>query len=97
MFTLEKTPDYDFDIIAFWADKDGIVYYGTDSGCSCPCPFEDCTFEDIKGFKQEMERVENIESATALIKNWRESIYSKADRPNIGDLTELMEMFSSSN
>jgi hypothetical protein len=33
-------PDYSFDILAVWADADGF-YLGTDSGCSCPSPFED--------------------------------------------------------
>jgi hypothetical protein len=33
---------YDFDLIVVWKRKDdGALFYGTDSGCSCPEPFED--------------------------------------------------------
>lgn len=32
-------PDHSFDIIAVWKDDEGL-YLGTDSGCSCPSPFE---------------------------------------------------------
>jgi hypothetical protein len=33
-------PDYSFDVLVAWADEKGF-YLGTDSGCSCPTPFED--------------------------------------------------------
>lgn len=32
-------PDYSFDMLAVWKDTEGF-YLGTDSGCSCPSPFE---------------------------------------------------------
>jgi hypothetical protein len=32
-------PCYSFDLLAVWRDKDG-YYLATDSGCSCPTPFE---------------------------------------------------------
>lgn len=32
---------YDFDILAVWKDKEGNLYYGDSSGCSCPSPFEE--------------------------------------------------------
>jgi hypothetical protein len=32
-------PCYSFDTLAVWADDAGL-YLGTDSGCSCPTPFE---------------------------------------------------------
>lgn len=41
--TLEM-PDlsYAFDYFCLWRDKDtGRYYYASDSGCSCPSPFED--------------------------------------------------------
>jgi hypothetical protein len=39
---LELTePDYSFDLVVVWRHKDtGELYYGADSGCSCPSPFE---------------------------------------------------------
>jgi hypothetical protein len=33
-------PDYSFDLLVAWRDDEG-YYLGTDSGCSCPTPFED--------------------------------------------------------
>ena len=32
-------PAYSFDTLAVWKDAGGL-YLGTDSGCSCPSPFE---------------------------------------------------------
>lgn len=34
-------PDYSFDIVALWRDEDNNWYWASDSGCSCPTPFED--------------------------------------------------------
>lgn len=34
-------PCYDFELTAVWKDKDGKLYWASDSGCSCPSPFED--------------------------------------------------------
>jgi hypothetical protein len=39
--TLEDEPNYDFNMVVVWKDKDGVAYWAHDSGCSCPCPFED--------------------------------------------------------
>lgn len=33
--------DYGFSMIVVWKDKDGKLYWASDSGCSCPSPFED--------------------------------------------------------
>ena len=33
--------DYEFSMVAVWVDWDtNMMLYGTDSGCSCPVPFE---------------------------------------------------------
>lgn len=42
-------PDYSFDLLRFYVRKhDGMVLYATDSGCSCPSPFEDTRVGDLK-------------------------------------------------
>ena len=44
--------DYSFDYLVAWADADNPdqFYLGTDSGCSCPSPFEDYSGrEDMTG------------------------------------------------
>lgn len=37
---------YSFDILAVWQHEDGRLFYATDSGCSCPSPFENFTSLD---------------------------------------------------
>lgn len=34
-------PCYDFDYTVAWTSEDGTLYWASDSGCSCPVPFED--------------------------------------------------------
>lgn len=42
-------PDYSFDLLAVWKGKKG-YYLATDSGCSCPTPFENYdSLEDLTG------------------------------------------------
>lgn len=44
--------DYQFDIVRVWR-KNGdrnALYFESDSGCSCPCPFEDNTVEGLERF-----------------------------------------------
>lgn len=31
---------YEFDMFGVWKDENGHLYYASDSGCSCPSPFE---------------------------------------------------------
>lgn len=44
---LAKPPNYDFDMVVLWRDRDGKVLGGHDSGCSCPTPFEDHQVSDL--------------------------------------------------
>jgi hypothetical protein len=38
---------YEFDLTAVWKDKEsGRLFWASDSGCSCPSPFEDFTSRD---------------------------------------------------
>lgn len=44
-------PCYSFDLLVVWENKvDGTLWYATDSGCSCPSPFEETTVEDLRPF-----------------------------------------------
>lgn len=39
---VQKEPDYDFDKFVIWERlSDHHLFYASDSGCSCPSPFED--------------------------------------------------------
>jgi hypothetical protein len=37
----DELADYSFDKFVVWRDQQGRLYYASDSGCSCPSPFED--------------------------------------------------------
>lgn len=39
--SVEREPNYDFDMLVVWKNAKGELFYGKDSGCSCPSPFED--------------------------------------------------------
>jgi len=43
-------PNWDFDLTCVWKQARGKFYIASDSGCSCPSPFEDFTaVEDLEG------------------------------------------------
>jgi hypothetical protein len=44
---VEKDLSYEFDMVVVWEDKDGNLYWATDSGCSCPTPFENHDFASL--------------------------------------------------
>jgi hypothetical protein len=41
-------PSYDFDLTVVWQGSDGQLYMADDSGCSCPSPFEETSFESLQ-------------------------------------------------
>ncbi len=42
-------PDYSFDLLRIYLRKhDGMLLWATDSGCSCPSPFEDTKVSDLR-------------------------------------------------
>lgn len=65
--------DYSFDLTAVWKDSTGQLYFGSDSGCSCPSPFEEFTkIEDLtKASRHEilayLGQHENSHRAASLI------------------------------
>lgn len=46
--TVDNADSYEFNMFVIFEDKDGIPYYASDSGCSCPTPFEDIRLSDLK-------------------------------------------------
>ena len=62
--SLEAGGSWQFDTFVSWIDDSGNIYYATDSGCSCPTPFE-----DIKSMAQ-LTRVENAEGLRQAARAW---------------------------
>lgn len=44
-----EEPDYSFYLLGVWKDENGGYYLATDSGCSCPTPWESHSKEDLTG------------------------------------------------
>ena len=50
--SVDEGGDWEFDLFVIWEDTDpkrefGMAYWGEDSGCSCPTPFESVRREDL--------------------------------------------------
>lgn len=77
---------YEFDILAFWSTKDGVVYSASDSGCSCPVPFEDYTS------LAELERVGSVKQALCIFDGWNKGYNgNKSDSSSKRKLKKWME------
>jgi hypothetical protein len=60
---------YSFDLVGVWRAEDG-YYLGTDSGCSCPTPWESHTRESLTGPLTAAQAREEVESlANVRIRN----------------------------
>lgn len=55
---VEEDPDYSFNKFVVWRRKsDGALFYASDSGCSCPSPFEDYTsVESLKAITKQTDK-----------------------------------------
>ena len=53
---------WEFDLLGIWKGEDG-YYLGTDSGCSCPIPFENYQRESLTG---PLTRVQAVEESNSL-------------------------------
>jgi hypothetical protein len=62
-------PCWSFDTTVVWKDSEGFYRMASDSGCSCPTPFEDVRWD-------ELERLSAHEVAAALTK-LQEDAYDK--------------------
>ena len=62
-------PSWSFDTLACWVTPSGDFYLGTDSGCSCPIPFEN--YRGIHDMTGPLTREQALEES----KNIRKSSY----------------------
>ena len=47
VYECDSGGSYDFDKLVIWKKKNGDLLYDTDSGCSCPIPFEGVGLPDL--------------------------------------------------
>lgn len=83
---LEQEPDYDFHKFVVWRDlkNKNIVYYATDSGCSCPMPFENF------GGPETLTRVESRGALRSAAKAWIAELYERHGNPTIEEAEALV-------
>ena len=61
---------YEFDMFNLWATQDGRVFMATDSGCSCPTPFEGYEGRTQDEVTSKLERVGSVDQAVSSFKSW---------------------------
>lgn len=81
-------PCYGFDFTLVLVDEEGILWWGRDSGCSCPAPFEDHKFPDdfLSGTLTELiANLNRVLEAEAEYRSEREYEYANSQ---IAKITE---------
>lgn len=84
---------HEYNTLCFWATEDGRVYSASDSGCSCPTPFEDYSGETQKEALQKMERVSSAYHAESIFNSWNKNYDGKPFLPS-SEKRELTEWIS---
>ncbi len=85
---------YEYNTLCFWATKDGKVYSASDSGCSCPTPFEDAhareTYEEVL---QTLERVGSVKQAESIFNSWNKGYDNRPylDQSELQSLTKWVK------
>lgn len=71
MLTYDQ-PDmsYEFNTLCFWSTDDGRVYSASDSGCSCPTPFEDYEGNTLDEVLQNLERIGSVSQGESVFDAW---------------------------
>ena len=86
----EDDMSYEFDIFAVWKDESGNLYWASDSGCSCPSPFESYVFgrEPQGGYEYALTKSTVAEVHKAL-DEWTEEYdgsFNKSRTPSAAEL-----------
>ncbi len=73
---------YEYNTLCFWITGNGEVYSASDSGCSCPTPFENYSGENQKEILQQLERVGSLEQAEQIFDSWNQDYMGKPFLPS---------------
>ncbi len=90
----EPNLSYEYNTLCFWVTKDGRVYSASDSGCSCPTPFEGYSSTDQGGVTMKLERVATIAHAESILLSWGKS-YDGSSFLSLSDKEKLSEWIKS--
>jgi hypothetical protein len=70
---------YSFNLIVVWKASDGKFWYGSDSGCSCPSPFEYIrTYDDLNRLHKK-----NFNKFQDYVTKWAIDGYNSADYTDV--------------
>lgn len=71
---VERGGGYDFDTFVVWRDiSTGSLWYASDSGCSCPTPFDDIGRDDLTAIDMTQDLIDALDE-------WKGDYYEKNDR-----------------
>lgn len=84
----EPEMSYEYNILCFWATKNGLIYSASDSGCSCPTPFEEYSGETQKDVIQKLERIGSLEQSLSIFDSWNKD-YDNCPHLSIKSRKEL--------
>lgn len=73
----EPDLSYEYNTLCFWVTKDGLVYSASDSGCSCPTPFEGYEGNSELEITKQLERVGSYDQALAIFNSWNKDYDNK--------------------
>lgn len=79
---------YEYNTLCFWATPDGRIFSASDSGCSCPVPFEGYSGNNQNEVIQCLDRVGSVEQAESIFDSWNRNFLPQSER---NDLTAWVE------
>ena len=86
---------YEYNTAIFVRTQDGRVFMASDSGCSCPTPFESYEGETQDEVTQKMERIGNFEDAWQQLRSFGKG-YGETPWIDDSDRETLLRWWNSS-
>lgn len=78
---------YSYDLTVIWQSSDtGKLYYAEDSGCSCPCPFEDTGIPDLIEITTPQVIIDQFDKRISEIQTYRDDV--EKIKGDAGELTQ---------
>lgn len=72
---------YEYDMTVVWQDAEGKLYWASDSGCSCPSPFEEYKTLDSLETGTRDQLFGEIDSRLAIDRHWDSGTLSPQASP----------------